>query len=142
MSVLLDTDVLTILQQEVGPEFERLRRRLDRLAPDDVATSIVSYQEQVQGWMAFLNRAKTSSQIVLAFRKLDAIMRFFCRVNVVGLDEEAQECFVTLRKQRVRISTGDLRIASIALVSGSTLISRNLQDFRKVPGLTVEDWTI
>ena len=84
MSVLLDTDVLTILQQEVGPEFERLRRRLDRLAPDDVATSIVSYQEQVQGWLAFVNRAKSPDEIVLAFTKLEEIMRFFCRVNVVG----------------------------------------------------------
>lgn len=35
----------------------------------------------------------------------------------------------------------DLRIACIALVTSSTLLSRNLRDFRKVPGLAVEDWT-
>jgi tRNA(fMet)-specific endonuclease VapC len=34
----------------------------------------------------------------------------------------------------------DLRIASIALARGYTLISRNLVDFQKVPGLIVEDW--
>ena len=36
----------------------------------------------------------------------------------------------------------DLRIASIAIVTNSTLLSRNLRDFRRVPGLTAEDWTV
>ena len=35
----------------------------------------------------------------------------------------------------------DLRIASIAFVTGATLLSRNLRNFRQVPGLAVEDWT-
>ena len=34
------------------------------------------------------------------------------------------------------------RIASIALVTQATLLSRNLRHFRRVPGLTVEDWTV
>jgi tRNA(fMet)-specific endonuclease VapC len=36
----------------------------------------------------------------------------------------------------------DLRIASIALVTQATLLSRNLRHFRRVPGLTVQDWTV
>lgn len=36
----------------------------------------------------------------------------------------------------------DLRIASIALASAATLLSRNLRDFRQIRGLSVEDWTI
>ncbi len=35
----------------------------------------------------------------------------------------------------------DLRIASVALASHSTLLTLNLRDFRQVPGLAVEDWT-
>ena len=34
----------------------------------------------------------------------------------------------------------DLRIASIALTHDATLLSRNLRDFTKIPGLRVEDW--
>ena len=36
----------------------------------------------------------------------------------------------------------DLKIAAIVLANGATLLSRNLSDFRKVPGLKVEDWTL
>lgn len=34
----------------------------------------------------------------------------------------------------------DLRIASIVLANGATLLSRNLRDFDRVPGLRVENW--
>jgi tRNA(fMet)-specific endonuclease VapC len=36
----------------------------------------------------------------------------------------------------------DLKIAAIVLTHNALLISRNLKDFRKVPGLKVEDWTV
>jgi tRNA(fMet)-specific endonuclease VapC len=35
----------------------------------------------------------------------------------------------------------DLKIAAIALANQATLISRNVNDFRRVPGLDVQDWT-
>jgi tRNA(fMet)-specific endonuclease VapC len=48
--------------------------------------------------------------------------------------------FMRLRRQGVRIGSLDLKIASIALVQGATLLSANVRDFRKVPGLKVENW--
>ena len=42
---------------------------------------------------------------------------------------------------RLRIGTMDLRIAAIALVYGATLVTHNVQDFQRIPGLVIEDWT-
>lgn len=35
----------------------------------------------------------------------------------------------------------DLKIAATALVHDALPLTRNLSDFRKVPGLRAEDWT-
>jgi tRNA(fMet)-specific endonuclease VapC len=61
--------------------------------------------------------------------------------QVLPFDEAAADIFDDLRSQRIRIGTMDLRIASIALATGMTLLSRNLVDFQRVPNLNAEDWT-
>ena len=141
MPVVLDTDHLSILQWREQPACERLLKRLAELAPDDIATTIVSFQEQIQGWNAYLNEARKPAEIVRAYSKLEAIWRSFLKMNVLSFTADAQARFATLKRQCPRVKTLDLRIASIALATNSTLLSRNLRDFRLVPGLSVEDWT-
>jgi tRNA(fMet)-specific endonuclease VapC len=132
---------LSVLQWEEQPACNRLLERLDRLPADDIATSIVSFQEQVQGWLVYVKRARKPAQIVAAYAKLETIWRWFLKMNVVSYSLDAQNRFVELRRRCPRLKTMDLRIASIALVTDSTLLSRNLRDFRLVPGLSLEDWT-
>ena len=141
MSVVLDTDHLSILQWQEQPACDRLLARLDDIPSDDIGTTIVSFHEQVQGWQAYLNRARKGRQVVLAYTKLEAIWLSFLKMNVFSFGDDAQECFEDLRHQCPRVQTMDLRIASIALVTQSTLLSRNLRDFQRVPGLSVEDWS-
>jgi tRNA(fMet)-specific endonuclease VapC len=142
MPVLLDTDHLSVLQWEEEPACSQLLKRLRGIAPDDIATSIVSFHEQVQGWLAFLNQARKPDQVMVAYSKLETIWRWFLKMNVLSFTSEAQERFVELKRQCPRLKTMDLRIASIALATDSILLSRNLRDFRQVPGLSVKDWTI
>lgn len=56
-------------------------------------------------------------------------------------DSAAITRFNQLRAERVKVGTMDTRIAAICLSRDFTLLSRNLVDFRQVPGLRVQDWT-
>ncbi len=42
---------------------------------------------------------------------------------------------------KLNVGASDLRIAAIVLEHNATLVTRNLRDFGRVPGLKVVDWT-
>jgi len=138
---LLDTDHLGILQGRVQPEVSRLLSRMARYSQADFFVSIVSFHEQVAGWYNYLNRARTPAAVVLAYRMLENVLADFAAMQVLPFDDGAAAQFESLRRQRVRIGTMDLRISAIAIARTFTVLSRNLVDFQKVPGLKVEDWT-
>ncbi len=70
MLVLLDTDHLSILQMRNQPFCDRLETRLAQHPRDQTAASIVSFQEHVQGWLAWINRAKKDAQIIEGYTQL------------------------------------------------------------------------
>ena len=118
-----------------------LRTRLAALPPAEVATTIISYEEQMRGWMAYLARTRSMTHQVEAYRRLRRQLENYCRTPVLAFDEQAAVTLQRLRRARIRIGTMDLKIAAIALSHDATLLSRNLADFRQIPDLRVEDWT-
>ncbi|MEO8496982.1 MAG: hypothetical protein ABI614_18075 [Planctomycetota bacterium] len=62
MAVILDSDVLSILQRRSEPACGRLEQRLSQLPDDDVLTTIVTFQEQMRGWLAALHKARTDKR--------------------------------------------------------------------------------
>jgi tRNA(fMet)-specific endonuclease VapC len=140
MIVLLDTDHFSILQYQdrFAPA---LQQRLDKLPSDDIRVCIVSFQEQARGWLSYINSARKPEQILRGFLHLQDLLRHYHAHQILPFDERAMSEFLNLKQQRIRIGTSDLRIASIAKANRAKLLSRNLRDFRQVPGLDVEDWT-
>lgn len=59
--VILDTDHVSLLAREHSPATSHLRVRLAALAEEEVATTIVTYEEQSRGWLAVLRRARSPS---------------------------------------------------------------------------------
>ena len=139
---LLDTDHVVISQQQSMPEYDHLIQRVRQHDPTIFFVSIVSFHEQVMGWNAYISRAKDLSGVVSGYKRLQRVLSNFTEAQVLAFDDAVAEVFADLRKRRVRIGTMDLRIAAIALTRDLTLLSRNLADFNKVPGLKTEDWTI
>lgn len=49
---LLDTDHLSVLERG-GVEAQRLSSRLANIPAEEIAATIVSYEEQTRGWLAY-----------------------------------------------------------------------------------------
>ena len=139
--VVLDTDHLNVLERNTSPGSTTLRAHLTRLPPDEVVTTIISYEEQMQGWMAYLAQSRSVAQQVVAYGRLLQHLDNYRRIPVLAFDEAAALVFQRLRRTRLRVGTMDLKIAAIVLCRGALLLSKNLTDFGQVPGLQVEDWT-
>jgi tRNA(fMet)-specific endonuclease VapC len=142
LKYLLDTDHISVLQQQSGPDFATLSARIARYPPADLALSVASFHEQVLGCHTYISRARSSAEVVRGYGMLHRLLSDYAAVSVLPLDSAAATTFDWLRARRVRISTMDLRIASIALSRGLILVTRNASDFGQVPGLVTEDWTV
>ena len=138
--VVLDTDHMSVVEWSHTPEYERLYHRLES-SSEETATTIISYEEQTRGWLAYVSRARTLNQQIDAYRKLNHHLDTYREIEVLEFSEKAATEFQRLRNLGVRVGTMDLKISSIVLATGAKLLSRNLIDFRQIPDLTVEDWT-
>ena len=138
---LLDSDHTSLLERG-GAEGIRIRNRLRGVAPDEVANTIVTYEEQTRGWMARLARDTHPEQQLKDYGELKRQLNNYCKIAVLDYDAKAQKVYTRLRQSKVRIGTMDLKIAAIALANDATLLTRNLSDFQKAPDLKAEDWSV
>jgi tRNA(fMet)-specific endonuclease VapC len=142
LKYLLDTDHISILQRRSGPEFLALSARIALHQPADFAFSIVSFHEQVLGAQTFIARARSTKDSIRGYTLLTEILLAFSASPVLPFDAIAGGEFDRLRARNLRIATMDLRIAAITLARSLVLLTRNTKDFSRVPGLTIEDWTL
>ncbi|MEX2141685.1 MAG: type II toxin-antitoxin system VapC family toxin [Pirellulales bacterium] len=137
---ILDSDHLSILEWR-GSETERLANRLAEVEPADLATTIINYEEQTRGWIAFVAQAKTLPQQVAAYARLERHLNLYRTIPVLGFSDVAAANFSELRRQYRRIGAMDLKIAAIVLSHNATLLTRNSADFGQIDGLRIENWT-
>ena len=139
--LILDTDHLSILDRDTIEAFN-LGRRLASGPPEEIAITIITYEEQMRGWVAVVAQARTAPRQVEAYQKLRRFADQFSRIIIIDYDAKAAGEFEQLRQAKVRVGTKDLRIAAICLANSATLLTRNSKDFGLVPGLKFEDWTV
>lgn len=136
--LVLDTDHLTELGYGTPPG-RWLAKRLDQSSAE-VAITIITVQEQMQGWMARVAKAKSIDDQIHAYAALGDRVNVLAHFIQLPWDREAALRFARLRRQGVRIGTMDLRIACIVMEHDALLLTRNTLDFEKVPGLKFENW--
>ena len=138
--VVLATDHMSLLQRG-GVEGQRIQRRLRTVPPDDVAITVISYEEQTRGWFARLARASTPERQVFDYGEVKNLLRDYCSIAVLNFDTNAAAEFLRLRDAKICVGTMDLKVAAVALANSALLLTRNASDFGKIPGLRIEDWS-
>jgi len=137
---ILDTDHLSLLEHRGSFNRQRLLNKLATVASDGVAATIVSFEEQMRGRLAFLAKSRTIDRQVEGYERLRNQLANYCLMAVLDFDHRAASQFQELKGQQLRVGTMDLKIAAIVLTNSAVLLSRNLVDFGRVPNLKVEDW--
>ena len=128
MKYLIDTDwVINHLKGE-----ERVVRKLEELAPEGMAMSVISLAEIYEGVYYSRDPAK-SRQLLKEFLAPD--------LKVLNVDQEVCKIFGKergkLRQQNKMISDFDLLIASTCLYHKLTLLTNNRRHFDMVEGLNI-----
>ena len=136
--IVLDTDILTHFFRNHPRVVERMQR-----TTEEVAITIVSRIEILQGRFDSMMKAADGAELQRGQQRLAEAEHDLTRIpRILLIDAAAAAEFDRLLVTRGlrRIGRGDLLIASIALANGASLATRNLKDFRKVPGLQIENW--
>lgn len=75
---------------------------------------------------------------------LERVRRFAAPLRSLVFDDPCAECYAVIRADLSArgqlIGPNDLLIAAIARAHQATLVTRNLREFQRVAGLTVETW--
>lgn len=111
-----------------------LRTRLTSENPEEVVLCSTVKAELLYG-------ARNSAHVA---RNLARLTEFFAPFESLSFDDDAAEIYGLVRAQLRRegrpIGGNDLIIAATALAADVTLVTRNQEEFRRVPGLRVEVW--
>jgi tRNA(fMet)-specific endonuclease VapC len=134
---ILDTDILTLFQEGHSTVCKRAREHPQK----ELAITVLSVEEQLSGWYSALRQAKRIDRLALAYRRLADNVRFLSRLQIVAFDEPAIERYHDLTKLKLKVRKTDLRIAATVLENGATLVTRNVRDFKLIPGLMITDWS-
>ena len=129
---LLDTNIVTYLMKG---SFPALNETAMTVHPSQMAVSAVSLLELEYGASKSRWGEKSRQTLriflsafqIIPFTEADAVVAGRIRAELAG--------------RGIPIGVYDLQIAAQALTRGMTVVTHNTGEFRRVPGLPLEDWT-
>lgn len=137
--IVLDTDHIVEWLKGTSAKAHSLHARLTATT-EEVAITIVSVEEVLRGWLAEIRRFPKVDDQIRAYERFHFAVLSFHDWRILPWNELAVAQFNSLRAQRIRVGSMDLKIGSIALTWQGTLLTRNAVDFCRIPNLKFEDW--
>jgi tRNA(fMet)-specific endonuclease VapC len=134
MIFLLDTTAFSDLMRE----HPKIDARLARVSPRDKVIICTVVRGEIQFGIERLPQSKRREELKVKANKLFAVLPcepvpeaagdFYARIKLIH------------QQKGLTLDENDLWIAATTLALGAALVSRD-SDYRKIDGLTVEDWT-
>ena len=133
---ILDTDHLSLYGRNHPTIIAKLLSNQVQLT-----TTAINVEEQLRGRLAQVAEAKNTNNLSNAYQRLTETVLLLSEFNTLQYDTTSSEIYQKFKIQRIRVGTKDLRIASIVIANNGILLTRNRQDFEKIPGLIMQDWS-
>lgn len=132
---LLDTNTVSYVLRNHSP---MLSSRLMGMAPETLAISVITAGELRFG----VKKLGPGRRSALLSQRLEQMLESFATLPLpTNAGEHYAATRAHLESQGTPIGGNDLWIAAHALAAGMTVITNNLREFERVPGLRVEDWS-
>ena len=128
---MLDTNILVrAIRQKDHP----VRLRLANCIAGELCISAISYAELVYG----------VCHSAAPERNRAALLESLSKIDILPFDAKAGQCageiMAHLAAKGQPIGDRDMLIAGHALALGLPLITHNVREFERIPGLRIEDW--
>ena len=131
MRFMLDTNVCVDL---IRQRDDRVLRKMLRFRPDDLCISSVTLSELEYGAAKSADPGKNRL----------ALARFMTPLSILPYDDAVAPVYGRIRAELERAGTPigplDMMIAAHALSLRLTVVTDNEREFRRVPGLIVQNW--
>jgi tRNA(fMet)-specific endonuclease VapC len=135
---LLDTDHISLYQMGQPRVIQQIMGHIH----DQLAITVITVEEQLSGWQRALRQARDDSRRAEVYRRMALAIENLSGWLVFPFPLSAITRHADLLRQRLNVSSNDLKIAAIALENGGRVVTRNARDFGRVAGLVCEDWSV
>jgi tRNA(fMet)-specific endonuclease VapC len=135
---IFDTDHLSLYQ--VGNA--RIIQNIARHVQHPLALTVATVEEQFSGWQRALRQARDNIRREHVYRRLADMAQGLAAWMILPFTLAAMQRHEGLVRARLNVGSFDLKIAAIALEYQATVVTRNIRDFGRIPGLAIVDWSV
>lgn len=131
---MLDTCICSFIMRE-RPESVLQRLAAEVARNNQIVISAITYAEMRYGQIGKKASPKHKTLVDEFVKRLDGVLPW---------DHTAVDATIEVKRELTKaglvIGENDTAIAGHAIASGCVLITNNVREFSRVPGLTYEDW--
>jgi tRNA(fMet)-specific endonuclease VapC len=128
---MLDTDIASYIMKRSNPS---VLKKLSTIQTEDICISAIVQAELMLG--VELSPRRTKDELALA-----SLLGYLQTLDYpAGAALDYAQIRAQLHRKGTMIGANDLFIAAHARYQGLTLVTNNTREFKRVPGLKIENW--